>query len=351
MPRDIVVVAGIRSQYIKLASLQRAIRQLDVEERFFFIDAAQHYSPSLSAQYRNEYEINFHHSLLSDLTATDPEARFAEIEFRLFKLLCYLPVKQVVVFGDANTTLAAALAAKRSLKTLTHVEAGVRTGSRGLEEINRRVTDFLADHHVASCKLDLANLCAEGHEATSVYLGDLVRDLFLLGQGGDELPKAGSDSILVTLHHDEDWEDDFLTSALIELDRIGAQVNFLAHPKMLDKARTVASRLQRTSVRESTDHKTLVALMREARFVVTDSGALQRESHYLGRRVLVVQRLPFWRSLIDCGANIACEPTLSSLAHGLKVMKSLEGAPLLQISDFGEPPVGPKIVNWLLAAS
>jgi UDP-GlcNAc3NAcA epimerase len=347
MEKHIAVVAGIRSQYVKMASFQRAATSLDVRENFLFIDAAQHYSRSLSSQYLEEYNLDFDFSLRKFNLPMASEARFGAMEFRLNEFFSNSDLKHVVVFGDANTTLAAALAAKRSKKILTHIEAGVRTGDTTKEEINRKVTDYLADFHIASCRADYCNLQTEGYSKSSIFIGDIVRDLCVAHY--DPENKTNNNVILVTLHHDDDWDNFFLESVFELLGSLTKYVYFFAHPRMLEEVQEYSARYSNIMVKQSTSHTNLLKIISKSDYVITDSGALQRESFYLGKRVLVVQKAPFWQSLIDYGFNISCAPSIAGMRDGIKKIEYLKDQLPPVIDDFGSPPIGEKIIKKLIA--
>ncbi|MFD6637291.1 UDP-N-acetylglucosamine 2-epimerase [Micromonospora chalcea] len=332
--KEILVVAGIRSQYIKVASLQRASpSRLPFQWRY--LDLGQHYDDELAGQYIREYAVAFDRRLhcgrkeVASVQVLADMIVAAESEIAAFDPFC------VVVMGDANCTLAAALAASTLGIPLVHLEAGVRTGRRTPEERNRVVVDSLSDLHLAASKPDRDHLVAEGRGGSTVFVGDVVRDLAALDC---QSPRAMTPEYAVlTLHRHENTQDlAILLNACVQAQLAGLRVYFLGHPRVLDMLRKAEVDLGiSVVVRPSVGHRELLQLMRSASVVITDSGALQRESYYVGTRSVVLQDEPFWPSLVRAGFNIAVSPGALTAAHIRKAMVPVD----VKLEDFGTPPV------------
>jgi UDP-N-acetylglucosamine 2-epimerase len=249
----------------------------------------------------------------------------------------------VVVFGDANTTLAAALAAARSGTPLAHIEAGLRTGAATTEEVNRVVADQLSSLHLAASRRDLENLIDERRVSTSHFVGDLVRDLCVDFAGRRD--RVEDDLALISLHRTENMAfTGLIERVLSEVTKLGLRAIFLAHPRVVDAAR----RAQETchgdvDVRLSVPHRELLELLSRARLLVTDSGALQRESYYVGCRAVVVQDMPFWPSLVDGGFHVAVGPGGNLAEAIMEALLDTDAA----IDDFGDPPVADAVMGRL----
>lgn len=340
----ILCVAGIRSQYVKLASLQRA----SCEMEWMFVDTGQHYSRCLGDQYHDEYEIWFDHRLRCGGPEYSSGAVLGRMIGSLEELVEDARPTAMVTFGDANTTLATALVARRLGIPLAHVEAGVRTGSSSMEEFNRVTADRVAALHLASCKTDLVNLVGEGLAGSSCFVGDLVRDLCVA------LPEVANDSApfaLMTLHREEHVRDGRVLERLAQaIDSVCGRGVFLAHPRVVRELSEWQVLGDQWEVRESVPHRDLLRLVNSCSYLVTDSGALQRESYYLGRRAVVVQEYPFWRSLVDSGYHIQVDPwgEVGEVLGAL--VETCRPAPLGLFDDFGVPPIAPRVVgaieNW-----
>lgn len=352
----LAAVLGIRSHFIKAAAIQRYL--------------TSNPSPDLSIEYVNtgqHYDYWLADALISALGLTiDVSLKAAEFDRRPRQILLnsislledYLEslhncLDGVVVFGDANATLAGALAAARQGVPVIHIEAGLRTGDlRSLEEVNRRVADHVASLHIASSRADLVNLQDEGLSGSAVFCGDLVKDMvhyYLSGelQAGTSVIKPAG--VLATVHRHESLDPPVLRRILAGLGAIPRTVTVLAHPRLQQELTERGLRLPPNVILLGpVRYSDLLESIAQSSYVVSDSGALQRESHYLGKRCLVIQASPFWTSLVTEGANISVPPTEEQISWGVGEMERLIEVPIRQVNDFGCFPVASAISEAIL---
>jgi len=352
------VVVGIRSHFIKLAALQRYLRHHapaeDASEfSFTYINTGQHYDYPLAGQFFDELDVE----ISVDLRAAEPDNHPREILLNSIRLLERRLEESddgwphaVVVFGDANATLAGALAAARLGLPVIHIEAGLRTGRLDtLEEINRRAVDHISSLHIASSEIDLRNLEREGLGETSVYCGDLVKDLvhyYAAGQLGRGAAAGSGDFVLATVHRAESLLPSVLPQILNGLGRVPRPVVLLAHPSLAACIREQDLAVPGNVVAPGpVGYRDLLATISACAYVVTDSGALQREAHFLGKRCLVLQERPFWSGLCLESANIAVNPEIDAIMSGLARIEDLVALPVTPTSDFGTVPTARAILN------
>ncbi|WP_281558182.1 UDP-N-acetylglucosamine 2-epimerase [Thalassomonas sp. RHCl1] len=342
--RAVAVFAGIRSQYMKLASLQKAYFQSS-DLSLIFIDTGQHYDDVLAKQYIEEYQIHFDYSLnCGDKTMSSTEV-FARMIVECENILRKIEPSAAIVFGDANSTLSAALAARRLTIPLIHVEAGLRTNSSTSEELNRVIVDRISQLHIASTKKDYARLVHEGYEATSEYLGDLVKDL-AANYTTQNLDKK-ENKVLVSIHRDENTRNcNLILSILGELLDSNFFIHLITHPKVAKRKEFQNAHIlkhEKVTVTPSLPHHKLLKLMWKCKFCVTDSGALQREGFYVGTRSIVIQESPFWPTLTDAKYNIKVNPGDCFKSKISEIEKPFDG----YIDDFGSGNVAEEILNFV----
>lgn len=350
----LVVIVGIRSQYVKLASFQRAIERANTSTHFTptYVDSGQHFDEQLSTQFREEFDLKFDFDLRAGAHSRNPSETTARMIIELQDLLAGMKNEApiVVVFGDANTTLAASIAARKAGLKLVHVEAGVRTyDDRSSEEINRVVADALAHLHLASSHMDMETLKNEGYGATTVFSGDLVRDL--VKELEPSLPdhfrtfEAAQFSVL-TLHRAENTENSStLLNALQALHDTGWPVVFVAHPRSRALLDDIPSKLKPALVLDGLSYYETLAALKAARLILTDSGALQRESFYLKRQCVVRQDRAFWQSLIAAGVHREVSSQSSDIAAGLEWLEAQRELPYPDFEDFGDGEAADKILE------
>jgi UDP-N-acetylglucosamine 2-epimerase (non-hydrolysing) len=309
MPVRIVCVAGARPNFVKIASIMRALR---AEPAFSatLVHTGQHYDDALS-------KVFFH-----DLAIPQPEielevgsaghaAQTAEIMKRFEPVLAKVQPHAVLVVGDVNSTIACALVtakfvlaepfiyagAPRVRPVMIHVEAGLRSQDWDMpEEINRILTDRISDLLFVSDPAGMDNLRAEGTPESRIhYVGNVMIDTLLSVKQralqSDVLARLGgleeSTYGLVTLHRPSNVDDPReLGDRLATLDAIARELRlvFPVHPRTRARIASAGVTLdpERWIVTDPVGYLDFVKLMACARVVLTDSGGIQEETTILG---------------------------------------------------------------------
>ena len=171
-----VSVVGARPQFIKLAAVSKTLRQFHEEQ---IIHTGQHYDYCLSEQFFQELALpapDYHLECGSASHGAQTGAMLAAIE----QVLCEEHFDWVLVYGDTNSTLAATLAAAKLHIPVAHVEAGLRSFDRSMpEEINRVVTDHLAERNFCPTEMARRHLEQEGITKGVSIVGDVMYDMLL----------------------------------------------------------------------------------------------------------------------------------------------------------------------------
>ncbi|GGJ97699.1 UDP-N-acetyl glucosamine 2-epimerase [Pilimelia anulata] len=230
----------------------------------------------------------------------------------------------VLVYGDTNSTLAAAVAAVKQHIPVAHLEAGLRSFNRRMpEEHNRVLTDHAADLLLAPTEEAVRHLATEGLAARSVLVGDVMVDVCLRVRDavtrGEVPPPALPEGIdptrpylLATLHRAENTDDrDRLAGLLDALADLPVPVALLAHPRLVAKADQHGLKLGRGAVRvgRPLPYAGMVAGVLGAAGVVTDSGGLQKEAFLLGRPCTTLRPETEWvETLADGWNHLVPEP-------------------------------------------
>jgi UDP-N-acetylglucosamine 2-epimerase (non-hydrolysing) len=221
----------------------------------------------------------------------------------------------VVVYGDVNSTAGAALVCAKAGIPLAHVEAGLRSRDRGMpEEINRIVTDRLADLLLVTEPSGRRNLLAEGVPPGQIVdTGNAMIDSLagLLAREGitERRVRPGRPLVLVTLHRPSNVDDPKrlggLAALLVALAK-DADVHFPVHPrtrKQLESMDAGAALAAAVTMTEPLRYRDFVREMAEAALIVTDSGGVQEESAYLGVPCLTLRANTERPITVDAGTN------------------------------------------------
>jgi UDP-GlcNAc3NAcA epimerase len=253
---------------------------------------------------RPDFQLNINSGSHGEMTGR----MLAEIE----KILIAEKPDRVLVYGDTNSTLAGALAAAKLHIPVAHVEAGLRSfNMRMPEEINRILTDQLSDLLFCPTDRAVSNLSREGFDAKRVdilQVGDVMQDAAMLA-APHAMPPEGDfshDFILATLHRAENTDDPERLRAIVEgLNRVHAEVATVVLP-LHPRTRQVIERLGldlRVARIAPVGYLQMLWLLQHCQLVMTDSGGVQKEAFFHGKRCLTLRDETEWVELIEQGAN------------------------------------------------
>jgi UDP-N-acetylglucosamine 2-epimerase (non-hydrolysing) len=306
----VVHVVGARPNFMKAAPVHRALAG---RVRQTLIHTGQHYDPLMSDIFFRQLELPRPDASL-DVGSATHGVQTGEVMIRLEPLLIDLRPDVVLVYGDVNSTLAAALVAAKLLIRVGHVEAGLRSRDRTMpEEINRVATDAVADLLFTPSPDGNANLEAEGVPGERIFLvGNVMIDtLIRLLPHADSSRVRGEYGItgpfaLVTLHRPSNVDDPRILSSLIEgLAAIARRmaVIFPVHPRTRARMPAVAGSDGLTVV-DPLGYLEFLALEREATVVITDSGGVQEETTFLGVPCLTMRANTERPVTVSHGTNV-----------------------------------------------
>jgi UDP-N-acetylglucosamine 2-epimerase (non-hydrolysing) len=304
-------VVGARPNFPKLAPVYREARAVGVEQ--LVVHTGQHYDDAMSASFFRDLGLRAPDINL-DVGSGSHAVQTARVMERIEPVLLQSRPDWVVVYGDVNSTVAAALVAVKLELRVAHVEAGVRSGDRAMpEEINRIVTDRLADLLLAPSRAAVTTLRGEGEPDSEIaFVGNVMVDTLLYAVqqarqtefrrqvNGDGPP------IAVTLHRPSNVDDPHrlatIAAALREIATTRSVV-FPVHPRTRARLDAAGIDLGRVRVLEPLGYLEMLDLVDGASLVITDSGGLQVESAALGVRCLTVRATTEWPETVECGAN------------------------------------------------
>ena len=290
----IALVAGTRPNFMKIAPVRRALDGRGLALRL--IHTGQHFDPSMSAVFFHDLGLPTPDVTLTSGGGSHAEQTAAALVGVEADLARHRP-SLVVVVGDVTSTLAAALAAAKLGVPVAHVEAGLRARDWTMpEEINRVLTDQLADLLLYPSRDAAENLLAEGVPPQRLaFCGNVMIDSLYaaLGRRTGILAHLGLRPrayAIATLHRPSNVDSvESLAATLDALAAIAERVPlvFPVHPRTLARARALglAARLQSTPgllLVEPLGYDDFVTLMSDARLVATDSGGIQEETTVLG---------------------------------------------------------------------
>lgn len=306
----ILAVFGTRPQFLKVAALWRVARDLRGVE-LVFADSGQHYSPELSAIFRHQLDFPPVQWVLN-AGGDAPSALSARVVEGVGRIVREVAPRAVMVFGDTNTTLAAAVGAAAEGVPVIHVEAGLRSHDLSMpEEINRRATDHLSRWLLTPTRAAGEQLAREGVDASRVrFAGDLTLDLFDALYRPPSTRSPARPRIVVTAHRAANVDDPRRLGTLLDVLAVLAQyadVRFFVHPRTRARIETsgFGARLAGISLLSPIGYMEMLEEIGQSALVITDSGGLQKDAVFAGRACVVYRDVTEWQELVGNGVWLA----------------------------------------------
>ncbi len=306
----IVSVVGARPEFIQAAPVSRALRARNQE---ILVHTGQHYDYLMSQSFFDELGIPAPDYNLEARSGNHGQ-QTARILERMEQVLITEQPDLVIVRGDTNSTLAAALAAAKLHIPVAHLEAGERSFDRRMpEEINRILTDCIATQHFCVSHKAVQHLAAEGITGSVHWVGDVMLDAML-----HNLPIARARSnilreigveegayALVTVHRAANTEaPDRLLQIVEALNRAGETIVFPVHPRTRHALTELGAEfLPHVRLIDPVGYFDMTVLEENARLIATDSGGVQREAYFLGVPCLTLRDETEWTETVVAGWN------------------------------------------------
>lgn len=352
----IITIVGARPQFIKAAVVSRAFAGTEgVEEKI--IHTGQHFDHNMSDIFFEEMQIPKPDFFLG-INGLGHGAMTGQMLEKIEQVLLVEKPDKVLVYGDTNSTLAGALAASKLHIPVAHVEAGLRSFNMKMpEEINRILTDRVSDILFCPTEKAVDNLKKEGYSDYSCEIfnvGDVMYDAALFYEKiavSNPHSSQASDYALCTIHRQENTDDkQKLTSIFKALHEIGNDISLVLplHPrtkKYINKYK-IPIETNKINIIEPVGYFEMIQLIKNASFVMTDSGGLQKEAYFFKKYCLTLRKETEWVELVDIGANFICDSnyeTIISKFRFIKDKKFMQTQPL-----YGKGHAGRIIVDLLL---
>jgi UDP-GlcNAc3NAcA epimerase len=312
----IITVIGARPQFIKAAALSRVFAKYPGKVKELIVHTGQHFDANMSEIFFTEmdipipdYNLNIHGLSHGAMTGQMLEG----IEAIVLKE----KPEYLLVYGDTNSTIAGALAAKKLHVKVIHVEAGLRSYNNNMpEEINRIVTDRISDILFCPTQTAVDNLKREGFDnikAEIILSGDVMHDAALFYKDkSDRISTVISDNdlkadgfVLATIHRAENTDDETRLRAIVQsLNEINKTVKVVVplHPRTAKILKDRGIEVEFTII-EPVGYFDMLQLISNAHLVMTDSGGLQKEAYFFNKYCITFRDETEWVELVENGYN------------------------------------------------
>lgn len=330
----IVTVVGARPQFIKAAAGSRVLRK---DHKEILVHTGQHFDDNMSAIFFREMDIPEPNYNLGISGGTHGQMT-AKMLVGIEEILLIEKPDALLVYGDTNSTLAAALAAVKLHVPVFHVEAGNRLGTLDSpEEVNRITTDHVATLNFCATEDALLKLKKEGLGNRSFCVGNIMYDSFLhfadlpwehsniLSFDGKPI-RVPSQFYYMTCHRQENTYSDIpLTEILLAMNSLDAPTIYAVHPRNHERAKRICERngFKNIILTQPVGYSDSVHLVKNAKKIVTDSGGLQCEAFYAGVQCVFVLDFVVWPETMVDNRNQLAKADHKDILKKLMVTQSI----------------------------
>ena len=340
----ILTVIGARPQFIKAAALSREIaKHDDVEE--IIVHTGQHFDANMSEIFFSEMEIPKPHYNLQ-INSLGHGAMTGRMLEGIEDILLKEKPDVLLVYGDTNSTIAGALAAKKIHIKVAHVEAGLRSFNMAMpEEVNRILTDRISDFLFCPTQTAVDNLEKEGYDHIDCHIiksGDVMQDAatFYASKSADKSSVIQDNDlnkfILVTLHRAENTDDpNRLTNIVKALNEIHTNICPIVlplHPRTKAKLDHIDEVLD-VNIIDPVGYFDMIELIKQSEIVMTDSGGLQKEAFFFAKHCVTMRDQTEWVELVEADVNVIVGADKDKIVNSAQEM-------ILRSSDFSEDLYG-----------
>ncbi len=345
------LILGTRPEIIKLAPVMRELVRQQAD--FFILHTGQHYSYNLDKIFFEQLELPQPKYNL-DVGSGSHAEETAKMLIGIEKLLISEKPDFVLVQGDTNSVLAGALGAAKLGIKVGHIEAGLRSYDRSMpEEINRVLTDHIADHLYAPTLKSKEILLGEGIPEERIFVtGNTIVDAVyqnreIAQEKGNALKLKPKEYFIVTLHRQENVDHKLRLASILEgLNRIAGEfrlpVVYPIHPRTRKRLKEFALSPQNLTVIDPLDYLGFLQLESQAKLILTDSGGVQEEACILRVPCVTLRDNTERPETLEVGANILAGASPAKILECVEIMLRRDRN---WLNPFGDGTAAEKIVQ------
>lgn len=326
----ITLIAGARPNFMKIAPILKELDLANHPERKFeyrLVHTGQHYDDKLSKIFFEQLNIPDPHINLGAGSGSQAE-QTANIMIGFEKELISNPADLVIVVGDVTSTLACTIVAKKLNTKVAHIEGGIRSFDMSMpEEINRLVTDSLADYFFTTSEVANQNLIKSGVSQNQIFfVGNTMIDTLKTNLSRaiepplwNENKLSAKDYFVLTLHRPSNVDDFEKFSQLMKTISIlsNSKIVFPVHPRTKKNLSKIEDQLPNVIATGPLSYLEFLYMLKNAKGVITDSGGIQEETTVLGIPCITLRNNTERPETVDIGTNELIGEDVSALKNAL----------------------------------
>ncbi|GAB3279118.1 UDP-N-acetylglucosamine 2-epimerase (non-hydrolyzing) [Larkinella harenae] len=375
----LLTIIGARPQIIKAAAISRAVKnKFSSCIRDIIVHTGQHYDAQMSDVFFNELKIPKPDYNLN-VGSGNHGVQTAKMIIGIEEILEIERPHFLILYGDTNSTIAAAIAASKLDIPIVHIEAGLRSYNKRMpEEINRVVSDHVATYLFPPTETGFKNLILEGFKTDTkppytinkpgiFNVGDVMYDntLFFSGVAEQETSileqytlKADG-YVLATLHRNSNTDDAARLKALFRsfqriVETFATKVVLPLHPRTVKQMELLLDAEHLQSIKNHTQillippvsFLEMIQLEKNAHLILTDSGGVQKEAYFLNKPCIIMRPETEWVEIVESGAAILCNADENRI---LQAYEYFENKPAITFQPFyGDGRAAERILKILM---
>ncbi len=312
-------VIGTRPNFVKEFLINRECKKRGIQE--VVIHTGQHYDYEMSQVFFEDFDVPKPDHFLGQKN-NDHLTFTGNTISQLGQLLKKDRPDFVLSYGDVNSTLAAAVAATKLAIPFAHVEGGIRTPDLyNPEEINRRVSDVLAEVIYCCTRTDFINLKKEGYDQHRMVIsGDLMKDSLLYVKNHQNIQISNGDYLVLTLHRQENVLNFGRLESIVDgLIQSGKRIIFPIHPRTLKQLESfgLTKKLAKSKIEivKPLGYVEFIRLAAGSHKIITDSGGVRREAYILKKPCIVLIELSWFPEISKAGWKVLTHPNPNRIAY------------------------------------
>lgn len=347
----LLTVVGARPQFIKAAALSRSIRtKFAGKINEVIVHTGQHYDQNMSEVFFKELDLPAPYKNL-DIGSGSHAAQTGRMLLKLEDSIQEVKPDAVVVYGDTNSTIAAALAASKMFIPVIHIESGLRSFNKSMpEEINRIATDHVSTLLFTPTKRGLENLKKEGMFPGNVqpfsidnpgvfHTGDIMFDNTLFfkekaNKNSQILQKLGIQKntyALATIHRPSNTDDQERLSGILNAlyampSELNIKVVVSMHPRTAKKLEAYNNQDLRSKLNPengihlipAVSYMDMVQLESHCQMILTDSGGVQKEAWFMEKPLIILRNETEWTEIVEHGNGILADSSTEKIQEAAR---------------------------------
>lgn len=349
----IITIVGARPQFIKAAVVSH---ELSKNHNEIIVHTGQHYDYNMSEQFFEQLDIPSPKYNLG-ISGGSHARMTGNMMISIEEVLIKEKPDWVLLYGDTNSTLAAAIASAKLHIPICHVESGSRTYCMSNpEEINRVCTDHISSLLLTSTHHALDNLKVEGLADKALFVGNPMYEAFLINNGkidisevilkeisGNEF-RVNDKYYYLTCHREENTNKDInLYEIFSAMDTLEYMTIYPVHPRNRERAVRLVKDNEFKNIKlvEPVGYLESICLVKNAQKIVTDSGGLQCEAFYAQKKCVTILDFECWPETMIGGRNVLASPNKEDILQKLSLPQHIDTTYL----PFGNGNASQKIVQ------